>query len=70
MNRHLREIHELDSESLKKQVNDLRKDLFMLRYKAVTDQLERNTDFRNTRRKIARILTVLRERELGVRGGK
>jgi large subunit ribosomal protein L29 len=64
------EIRIKDTESLAKDLNALRKDLFDLRFKSVTDQLERNTEMRNTRKKIARILTVMRERETAARSAK
>ena len=66
----VRELREKDTESLRKELAELQRELFMLRYKAVTDHIERNSDFVNYRRSIARINTILRERELGIRGEK
>ena len=68
MSRDLVEIREKDNENLLKDLEDLQKQLFFLRYKAVTDHIENNSDYRNLRVHIARIKTVLRERELKIRG--
>ena len=58
------EIREITSEELRTRLQETRRELFNLRYKSVTDHIERNSDFRFYRRQIARILTILREREL------
>ncbi|RKY21739.1 MAG: 50S ribosomal protein L29 [Planctomycetota bacterium] len=64
MSRITRELREKDSDTLRKELEEYRRELFNLRYKSVTDHIERNSDFRFYRRQIARILTILREREL------
>jgi large subunit ribosomal protein L29 len=70
MSRALNQLRELDITGLKKQLEETRKELFFLRYKSVTDSVERNSDFGNLRRRIARIHTIIRERETGIRGEK
>ncbi|GAB4159559.1 MAG: hypothetical protein Kow00107_08020 [Planctomycetota bacterium] len=70
MSRELKQLREQDDNSLAKALQEARKELFFLRYKSVTDSVERNSDFRNLRKKIARIHTVLRERALNIRGEK
>ncbi len=70
MSRLLKELREKDSDALRKELNDTQRKLFELRYKSVTDHVERNSEFREFRRRIARILTVIKERELNIRGGK
>ncbi len=61
--------HELRSLS-RKQLNDkvieLKEELFGLRFQAATGQLESSARLRNVRKDIARIYTVLQERNLGI----
>ena len=70
MSRLLKELRGMDSDSLNKELGEFHRKLFELRYKSVTDHVERNSEFRTFRRQIARILTVLHERELKIRGEK
>jgi len=55
---------ELPDEDLKKKLNELVEGLFKLRFRKVTDVVENPAQFKKDRRNIARIKTVLREREL------
>ena len=55
---------ELTDEDLKKKLNELVEGLFKLRFRKVTDVVENPAQFKKDRRNIARIKTVLREREL------
>ncbi|PIR21143.1 MAG: 50S ribosomal protein L29 [Deltaproteobacteria bacterium CG11_big_fil_rev_8_21_14_0_20_47_16] len=50
---------------LEKMINDLQDELFILRVKKVTGQLEKTANLRTLRRDLARAKTVLRERSLG-----
>ena len=53
-------------------VEELRKakeELFNLRFQMATGQLDNNRRLRTVRREIARIYTVMRERELGLAAG-
>ena len=45
-----------------------KEELFNLRFQSATGQLESNGRLKAVKRDIARIYTVLRERELGIRG--
>ncbi|MCD6133648.1 MAG: 50S ribosomal protein L29 [Deltaproteobacteria bacterium] len=58
-----REIREMNPEELNKKLQDLKQELFNLRLRKNTEQLENPRRFRDIKREIARILTVLRERE-------
>lgn len=49
---------------LKKLVGDLENELFILRVKKVTGQLEKTGNLRILRKNLARAKTVIREREL------
>ena len=61
---------ELDSFEDEKLVDELKKakeELFNLRFQSATGQLESHGRLRAVKRDIARIYTVVRERELGIR---
>ena len=58
------EIRALSSEELKKQLDDSYRELFNLRFRLATRQLTNYNEIRNVRKRIARIKTILREREL------
>ena len=53
-----------DDDALKKELADLQRHLFDLRTQGVTEKLEDPSRLRKTRRDIARVKTLLREREL------
>jgi large subunit ribosomal protein L29 len=58
------EIRALSSEELKKQLDDSYRELFNLRFRLATRQLTNYNEIRNVRKRIARIKTILREKEL------
>ena len=58
------EIRALSSEELTKQLQAANRELFDLRLKATTKQLVNHREIPRTRKKIAMMQTVLREREL------
>lgn len=58
------EIRELDTEALLAKVVEYKKELFGLRFQQATGQLENTARIRQVRKTIARIKTVIREREL------
>lgn len=58
-----KELRGMDVEALEKQLQELRIKLVGLRYKAKVGLLENTGELRETRRNIARILTVLREKK-------
>lgn len=53
-----------DTESLQKELADLQRHLFDLRTQSVTEKLEDPTQMTKARRGVARLKTLLREREL------
>ncbi len=57
------EIRELSDEELRSELDRLRQRLFDLRSQAVTEKLEDASILTGAKRDIARILTVMRERE-------
>ena len=59
-----KEIREKDDASLRTELQTAAKHLFDLRTQAVTEKLEDPTQLGKTRRDIARIKTILRQREI------
>jgi large subunit ribosomal protein L29 len=59
-----KEIREKETEHLKHELVEKRKHLFDLRSQAVTEKLEDPSQLRKTRREIAQMQTVLRQREI------
>lgn len=53
-----------DTESLNKELADLQRHMFDLRAQSVTEKLEDPSQIRKSRRHVARLKTLLREREL------
>lgn len=53
-------------EDLVTKLKEAKGELFNLRFQAATGQLEHHGRLRSVRREIARIYTVMRERELGI----
>ncbi len=60
----LEEIRGLATEDLLKAEDDGREQLFKLRYASAAESLDNTKGIRETRRRVARIKTVLREREI------
>ena len=60
------ELRELTDEELALRVRESKEELFNLRFQMATGQLENNRRLRTVRHEIARIYTVMRERELGL----
>jgi large subunit ribosomal protein L29 len=61
------ELDELDATDLEAKLRESKEELFNLRFQAATGQLEGNGRLRTVKKDIARIYTVIRERELGIR---
>ncbi|MED7927678.1 50S ribosomal protein L29 [Nonomuraea sp. LP-02] len=55
-----------DQDTLVQKLKEAKEELFNLRFQAATGQLESHGRLRAVRREIARIYTVMRERELGI----
>jgi large subunit ribosomal protein L29 len=60
------ELRELPEEELQAQLREAKEELFNLRFQMATGQLDNNRRLRTVRRDIARIYTIMRERELGL----
>src|SRR3954447_1190390 len=59
----VKEIREKETEHLKHELEEKRKHLFDLRSQAVTEKLEDPSQLKKTRKDIARMITVLKQRE-------
>ncbi len=59
-----KEIRDKDSGALNQELIERKKHLFELRGQAVTEKLEDPTQLRKTRKDIARIKTILRQRQV------
>ncbi len=62
----LKGIRELSAEDLQKKLADLKKDLFMLRMQHATNQLDNPMQIAAVKKDIARIKTIIREKETNV----
>ena len=60
------ELRTSDQDELVQKLKEAKEELFNLRFQAATGQLESHGRLRAVRREIARIYTVMRERELGI----
>ncbi|MDK2945454.1 50S ribosomal protein L29 [Geotoga petraea] len=61
------ELRNLTDVELTQKFEDTKKKLFELRFQAEMGQLTNTSSIKEVRRDIARIKTILRERELGIR---
>ncbi len=62
----LNEIRELSNEELNEKAYELKQELMSLRFQHATGQLENGKKLTEIRKTIARIYTVLKEREIGL----
>jgi large subunit ribosomal protein L29 len=64
------EIRDMTDQEIRDRVEQLEEERFRLRFRSATQQLENPMLLRNLRRDIARLKTVLRERELQNQGSR
>jgi large subunit ribosomal protein L29 len=57
-------VRSLSSKEMAKQLEDAHQELFNLRFRLATRQLANYSELRKVRKKIARMKTIIREREL------
>ncbi|MBA3489818.1 MAG: 50S ribosomal protein L29 [Longispora sp.] len=60
------EVREISDEELRTRLAEAKAELFNLRVQAATGQLDNNRRLQVVRREVARIYTIMRERELGL----
>ena len=63
----LRELRELGDEELAQKERDFREEIFRLRLRGATGQIENKMKARTVRRDLARVLTLQHERATGTR---
>jgi large subunit ribosomal protein L29 len=61
------ELDDMNEADLEARLREAKEELFNLRFQAATGQLESHGRLRTVKKDIARIYTVVRERELGIR---
>ena len=62
----IKEVRSLSVEKLEEKLQELKKDLFMLRMQHATNQLENPMQIAAVKKDIARIKTIIREKEQNV----
>jgi large subunit ribosomal protein L29 len=63
----LKEFRELSTSDLTKQLEESHEELFNLRFRLATKQLVNHREVRAVKKKIARLQTLLKEKELDIR---
>ena len=60
-----KDIRNLTNEEIVKKIEEMKEELFNLRFSQATGNLEKPSRIRELRKSVARMKTILRERELG-----
>ena len=60
------EVRALRAEELRRRLDETYKELFNLRFRLATRQLTNHREIRAVKKKISRMKTIMRERELGI----
>ncbi len=60
----MNDIREMTAEELNRKVDDLKGELFNLRFRLATGQLDNPMVIKDVRRNIAQVKTIIREREI------
>jgi len=63
----VKELRDMTDTELKKKLVDTKDELFRLRFQMATGQLDNPMKLKEVRRGIARVQTIIRERELGIK---
>ncbi|MDD5979596.1 MAG: 50S ribosomal protein L29 [bacterium] len=63
----IEELRKLTTEELQSKIKDSKEELFNLRFQQATGNLEKPVRLRELRREVARMKTIIREREKGIR---
>ena len=66
----LAEFRGSSDEQLQLYLTDVEKNLFHLRFQSATDRLETPSEIQKAKREVARIKTIMLERQRGIRGQK
>jgi len=60
----VKDIRELSTEEINKKILDMKEELFNLRFQQATGNLEKPSRLRDLRKTVARMKTILKEREM------
>lgn len=60
----MEELRKLSTEDLNKKIKENKEELFNLRFRQATGNLEKPTRLRELRKEVAKMKTIIREREL------
>jgi large subunit ribosomal protein L29 len=61
------ELRDKNATELTQELHELKKELFKLRFQHATNQLDNPIKLKNIKRDIARVKTIIREMELGIK---
>ena len=64
------EYRQMSDEELQLSLKEVVKNLFHLRFQSATDRLETPSEIHKAKKDVARLKTIIHERELGIRGQK
>ncbi len=64
-----KEIRDLSTEELISKIDEYKEELFNLRFSQATGNLEKPSRINELRKLVARMKTIIRERELNIKGG-
>ncbi|MDD2227098.1 MAG: 50S ribosomal protein L29 [Clostridia bacterium] len=64
------DVRGMTTNELNAKLSDLKSELFNLRFSLATGNLPNNSQIKNVKKSIARVKTVLREREIKAKGAK
>jgi large subunit ribosomal protein L29 len=67
---HASELRELDDEELESRLNEYRREMLNLRFQLATGQLDNIVRISVVRKDVARVLTILRDREIALAEGR
>ena len=62
----IQDIRDLSTQELEDKVKDLKEELFNLRFQNATNQLDNPVRIASVKKDIARVKTILKEKELGI----
>ena len=63
------ELREMNDEQLGAELNQVRKDLFQLKFQAAVERIDAPSNLKRLRREVARIKTIQRQREIEAAAG-
>ncbi len=63
----VKEMRELSEEEIAGKIDDARREIVQLRFELATRKLRNTASLSNARKRLARLLTIKKERELGLK---